>query len=136
MWTVACFWPGYGELRQELDVSAHRNRRPLGWAEQGIPLIWWRSVLVSAYISIRRAVFRQANETAYAHCNAPIGFSTHEAKTRGLMLAFSSTLVHFEHVGLCCDQTLDSVVRMGQVIDGAVTLAKEAGWTLDRKSVV
>ena len=38
---------GYGELRDNLDNAAHRNRRPKDWQVQGIPLVWWRAVLVS-----------------------------------------------------------------------------------------
>ena len=45
-----------GELRDTLDNAAHRNRRPLDWQAQGIPLLWWRAVLVSLIMRPKREV--------------------------------------------------------------------------------
>ena len=43
-----------------LDVARHRNRRPLAWQAEGVPLLWWRTVLVSLLLRPRRPVVDSA----------------------------------------------------------------------------
>ena len=62
----------YGELREALDVSAHRNRRPRDWQAQGIPLLWWRAVLVSLLMKPKREVIDGAVALAVRKQMAPI----------------------------------------------------------------